>query len=103
MYHSKHQNGYRMSHKTPKRKFRTWKSKKKWLYGLTLITLTVSSLLPLGNLAFIPKTENAHAATSSSGTLVPGNTSYDTGGHTYSGTEFANSSNWTNVKYLDTK
>lgn len=58
MYHSKHQNGYRISHKTPKRKFRTWKSKKKWLYGLTLITLTVSSLLPLGNLAFIPKTEN---------------------------------------------
>ncbi|MBU5242498.1 beta strand repeat-containing protein [Lactococcus lactis] len=94
MYHSKHQNGYRISHKTPKRKFRTWKSKKKWLYGLTLISLTVSSLLPLGNLAFIPKTENAHAATSSSGTLVPGNTSYDTGGHTYSGTEFAQASNY---------
>ena len=55
MYHSKHQNGYRISHKTPKRKFRTWKSKKKWLYGLTLISLTVSSLLPLGNLAFIPR------------------------------------------------
>ena len=94
MYRSKHQKGYTTSHEVKTTRFRTWKSGKKWLYGATVLTLTASTLLPIGNLAFQPKTEKAQAASVSSGTLVPGNTSYDTGGHTYSGTEFANSSNY---------
>ncbi|MQQ80660.1 hypothetical protein GFV15_06810 [Lactococcus lactis] len=94
MYRSKHQKGYTTSHEVKTTRFRTWKSGKKWLYGATVLTLTASTLLPIGNLAFQTKIEKAQAATASSGTLVPGNTTYDTGGHAYSGTEFAQASNY---------
>lgn len=93
MYRSKHQKGYLTSHEAQTTHFRTWKSGKKWLYGAALVTLTGTAVLPVGNLTFLPKVEKAHAATTSSGTLVPG-TNYDTGGHTYSGTEFAQASNY---------
>lgn len=93
MYRSKHQKGYLTSHEAQTTHFRTWKSGKKWLYGAALVTLTGTAVLPVGNLTFLPKVEIAHAATTSSGTLVPG-TNYDTGGHTYSGTEFAQASNY---------
>ncbi|PPA68264.1 KxYKxGKxW signal peptide domain-containing protein [Lactococcus lactis] len=94
MYRSKHQKGYITSHQVKTTRFRTWKSGKKWLYGATALSLTVTSILPVGNLAFLPKIEKAQAATTSSGTLVAGQT-YNTGGGTYSGTEFANANNYT--------
>ena len=94
MYRSKHQKGYITSHQVKTTRFRTWKSGKKWLYSATALSLTVTSILPVGNLAFLPKIEKAQAATTSSGTLVAGQT-YNTGGGTYSGTEFANANNYT--------
>jgi len=93
MYRSKHRKNCITNYKVQTIHFCTWISGKKWLCGVALLTLTVTSVLAVGNLAFLPKVERTHAATISSGTLAPG-TNYDTGGHTYSGAEFAQASNY---------
>lgn len=100
MYRSKHQKGYVTSHEVKNIHFRTWKSGKKWLYGSAALALTLAPIsgalqpfLNQSNLAPI----KVKAATAASATLNANNNSgagWDTGGHTYSGTEFANSSNY---------
>ena len=94
MYRSKHQKGYTTSHEVKTTRFRTWKSGKKWLYGATVLTLTASTLLPIGNLAFLPKIENAQAITTpANGALTAGQTA-DTGDHTYDSSAINTNNNW---------
>lgn len=100
MYHSKHEKGYVTSHEVKNTHFRTWKSGKKWLYGSAALALTLAPIsgalqpfLNQSNLAPI----KAKAATAATATLNANNNSgagWDTGNHSYSGTEFANSSNY---------
>lgn len=74
--------------------FRTWKSGKKWIYGASVLTLAVSTLLPVGNLAFLPKSENVQAATTpANGALTAGGTA-DTGDHIYGSTAIQTNGNW---------
>lgn len=94
MYRSKHQKGYITSHQVKTTRFRTWKSGKKWIYGASVLTLAVSTLLPVGNLAFLPKSENVQAATTpANGALTAGGTA-DTGDHTYDSTAIQTNGNW---------
>ena len=100
MYHSKHEKGYVTSHEVKNTHFRTWKSGKKWLYGSAALALTLAPIsgalqpfLNQSNLAPI----KVKAATAATATLNANNNSgagWDTGNHSYSGTEFANTSNY---------
>lgn len=94
MYRSKHQKGYTTSHEVKTTRFRTWKSGEKWLYGATVLSLTVASILPVGNLAFLPKIENAQAVTTpANGALTAGQTA-DTGDHIYDSSAINTNNNW---------
>ena len=96
MYYSKHQKGYKTSHKVQVTHFRTWKSGKKWVYAFMAFSLLA------GDIGSIPLLQHGqeqivHAATSSSGTLVPNSPASTNNNNVLAG-DVSTATNWTTSK-----
>ncbi|MDR9867438.1 KxYKxGKxW signal peptide domain-containing protein [Lactococcus cremoris] len=96
MYYSKHQKGYKTSHKVQVTHFRTWKSGEKWVYAFMAFSLLA------GDIGSIPLLQHGqeqivHAATSSSGTLVPNSPASTNNNNVLAG-DVSTATNWTTSK-----
>ncbi|MDM5144059.1 hypothetical protein ICE98_01132 [Lactococcus lactis] len=96
MYRSKHQKGYTTSHEVKTTRFRTWKSGKKWVYAFMAFSLLA------GDIGSIPLLQHGqeqivHAATSSSGTLVPNSPASTNKINVLAG-DVSTATNWTTSK-----
>lgn len=96
MYYSKHQKGYKTSHKVQVTHFRTWKSGKKWVYAFMAFSLLA------GDIGSIPLLQHGqeqivHAATSSSGILVPNSPASTNNNNVLAG-DVSTATNWTTSK-----